>query len=277
VTRAGFGKVEISTSAIGAELMGYADRDDAACWPHGVDAPIAAAVAQACERLTPARVGAGWGSLAGHTVNGRRLEDPVDRAVLVRRVDDTAGAPLGLYYGFACHPVVLGADNREVSADRPGQAARILEQELGPVAVFGQGACADVNPLTARVRERIASAGDRDATCDTGPLGGHGVPRAAPDEPLDVMLVGLVGPGVLLLGQPGEVFAETGVDLRRELREAGVRHPFVVGCANGWRAYLAPRSAYPEGGYEVDWAVAMRHPEILQDDIRALVVGALAG
>ncbi len=77
-------------------------------------------------------------------------------------------------------------------------------------------------------------------------------------------------------GQPGEVFAETGVGLRRELREAGVRHLFVVGYANGWRAYLAPRSAYSEGGYEVDWAVAIRHPETLQDDIRALVVGALA-
>jgi neutral ceramidase len=388
VTRAGLGKVEISTSAIGAELMGYADRDggavavhdplfvralvlecggervalcsvdlcavnedvvaaarariarqsgagafiaaththsaphddDAACWPHGLDAPIAAAVAQACERLTPARVGAGWGSLAGHTVNRRRPEDPVDPAVLVVRVDDTAGAPLGLYYGFACHPVVLGADNRKVSADWPGQAARILERELGAVTVLGQGACADVNPLTDRIAagrsvydrsggtfaqaedlgravadevirvhrgiatgdvtgvwtRRIAVAGDRDATRDDGPLGGHGVPRAGPDEPLDVMLVGIDGPDVLLLGQPGEVFAETGVALRRELRTAGVRHPFVVGYANGWRAYLPPRCAYSEGGYEVDWAVAMRHPETLQDDIRALVVGALA-
>jgi hypothetical protein len=71
------------------------------------------------------------------------------------------------------------------------------------------------------------------------------------------------------------VFAQTGVDLRRRLRMAGVRHPFVVGYANGWRAYLPPADAFAEGGYEVDWARAMRHPERLQDDVRALVVGAL--
>jgi neutral ceramidase len=398
VTRAGFDKVEISMSAIGAELMGYANRDgaatsvhdplyvravaiecgdrrvalcsvdlcavnedvvaaararverecgvpagqllvsaththsaphddDSACWPDGLDARIAAAVAQACERLTPARVGAGWGLLAGHTLNRRRLEDPVDPAVFVMRIDAAGGAPLGVYYGFACHPVVLGPDNREVSGDWPGATARILEEALGPgaVAVFGQGACADVNPLTEGVRRQLAGgqtvydriggtfdeaehlgravaeevlrvhrgvatgevrglwarrfavATAHDGEPDPGPLGGHGAPRAAPDEPVDVMLLGIDGPDVVLLGQPGEVFGETGVDLRRRLREAGVRHPFVVGYANGWRAYLAPRSAYRDGGYEVEWARAMRLPETLQDDIRALVAGALGG
>ena len=97
------------------------------------------------------------------------------------------------------------------------------------------------------------------------------------DEPVEVMALGIDGPDVVLLAQPGEVFSETGVDLRRRLRAAGVRHPFVVGYANGWRAYLAPGCAYPEGGYEVEWAVAMRHPETLQDDIRALAIGALGG
>jgi hypothetical protein len=45
----------------------------------------------------------------------------------------------------------------------------------------------------------------------------------------------------------------------------------------GRRGYLSPADAFPEGGYEVDWARAMGHPETLQDDIRALVLGALAG
>jgi hypothetical protein len=422
VTRAGLGKVELSTSVIGAELMGYANRvggavsvhdplyaralviecagqrvalcsldlcavnedivaaarqrveresgiaaanvfvsaththsaphdDDARCWPGGLDAQIAAAVAQACGRLAPARVGAGWGLLHGHALNRRRLEDPVDPAVFVMRIDDAGGAPLGVYYGFACHPVVLGPDNLEVSGDWPGTTGRILEEDLGPgvVAVFAQGACADVNPFTEGVRQQFAEGrtvrvqleelsyygghaqdhgefdvGDRlggtfaeaehlgRAVADevlrvhrgvatrevtrvwtrqvvvprigeaalagargVAPLGGHGVPRAALDAPVEVMMLGIDGPDVVLLGQPGEVFSETGVDLRRRLREAGVRHPFVVGYANGWRAYLAPSCAYPEGGYEVDWAVAMHHPETLQDDIRALVAGAL--
>jgi hypothetical protein len=76
---------------------------------------------------------------------------------------------------------------------------------------------------------------------------------------------------VVLAGQPGEVFSETGAALRRALREAGVRHPFVVGYANGWRAYLAPASAYADGGYEVEWAQAMGLPQDLQDEIESLV------
>src|SRR6185436_17315773 len=82
--------------------------DDAQCWPQGLDAQIADCVAQACERLTPAAVGAGWGMLHGHSFNRRRFEDEVDPAVLVLRVDDLDGKTLGLYYGFGCQAVVLG-------------------------------------------------------------------------------------------------------------------------------------------------------------------------
>jgi neutral ceramidase len=416
VTRAGFAKVELSSSAIGAQLVGYANRegaavaihdplfartlvlehdgervamcsvdlcfvnedvvaatrdriarvagippervfvsaththsgpgdDDRVCFPGGLDTLIAESVVAACERLRPARVGAGWGMAHGHSLNRRRLEDPVDPAVFVIRIDDLEGAPLGLYYGFACHPVVLGPDNRDVSGDWPATSSDVVETELGPgaVAVFGQGACADVNPLTKGVRERFdhsravavqvegisyyGSADDRDRDFDVGdriggtfaeaerlgravaeetlrvhrgiepedvtglwtaqiaisqsgsggrngdgPLAGHGRPRAVPGLPLEVMLVGIDGPGVVLVGQPGEVFGETGISLRRELRRAGVRRPFVVGYANGWRAYLAPGHAYPDGGYEVDWARATGLPETLQDDIRDAVL-----
>jgi neutral ceramidase len=411
MTRAGFAKVEISTSVIGAELMGYGNReggavavhdplyaralvvergservalcsvdlcaidedvvgasrariesecgvaagsvlvaaththsgphdDDAACWADGLDARIAAAVAKACERLTPARVGVGWGTLPGQAVNRRRLEDPVDPAVLVVRIDDAAGAPLGMLFGFGCHPVVLGPDNRDVSADWPGHAAAVLEEALGQgaVAVFAQGASGDVNPLTAGVRERVAAGEEittevpgtsyygRGATYEIGdrrggsfaemrrmgdevaaealrawrgivpgavggvwtrqlmlaagkvcadPPGGHRRPRVAPDQPLEVMLLGV--DDLVLVGLPGEAFARTGVTLRRALRLTGARQPFVVTHANGRRGYLPPADAFAEGGYEVDWARAMGHPETLQDDIRALVLGAFGG
>ncbi|WCB93459.1 hypothetical protein DSM104299_02172 [Baekduia alba] len=321
--------------------------DDRACWPDGLAAEIAAAVAQASARMAPATVGAGWGTLSGHAVNRRRLEDPVDPAVFVLRVDRAYGAPLGVYFGFGCHPVVLGPDSRAVSGDWPATASRVLESELGPdaVAVFAQGACADVNPLTDGVRERIAAAstvsgqleavpyygsadgagepfdvGDRTGGTfaeaerlgraiadevrrvhrglaptavtgvwtrrlalgrppgaeprEPGPLGDHGVPRAGADAPIELLLVGLDGPGVVLVGQPGEVFGQTGVDLRRALRARGARHPFVVGYANGWRAYLPPADAWPDGGYEVDWARAQGLAPSLQDDARTLILNA---
>lgn len=323
--------------------------DDAGCWPDGLAGRIAAAVAEACARLRPATLGVGWDALHGHALNRRRLEDPVDPAVLAVRVDADDGAPLGVVFGHACHPVVLGPDNRQASADWPGVTARVLEERLGPgaVALFLPGACADVNPLTDGVRAAIAGAarvvgqlehvvypgGDPGpgATYDVGdrtggtfaeaeelgravadavlrvhgatapaavdglwteriavphpapdgpgapsPLGDHFLPRAALDDPLEVMLVGIDGPGVVLAGQPGEVFARTGAGLRRELRAAGVEHPYVVGYANGWRGYLAPADAFADGGYEVDWARAAGHAETLQDEIRTRVLAAVA-
>ena len=434
--RAGFGKVEISASVIGAKLQGYPHRvgealsvndplfvralvlecgedrvaicsvdlmavnedvvaaarvriarevgipsarvfvsaththsapfdNDERCWPDGLDAKIAEAVGQAFQRLAEARLGVGWGMLHGPAFNRRRLENPVDPSVFVLRIDDSDGAPLGVYYGYACHPVVLGADSLLVSADWPGCSSRMLESELGPeaVAVFGQGACADVNPLTDGVRRSMAAArtvqglavgtsyyggvdGEIDAfdvgernggkVAELEPLGravaqevlnvhrgiatedvrglwtrqiaiartgtptldgdddagsadgspappphswyrddaAHSAPRAGADVPLELMLIGIDGPGVVLVGQPGEVFAETGAVLRQALRSAGVRHPYVVGYANGWRGYLSPGEAYPDGGYEVNWARWVGLSQTLQDDIRQLVVQA---
>ena len=316
---------------------------DPACWPEGLEALIEQAVSQACEQLEPARVGVGWGMLHGHAVNRRRFEDPIDPAVFVMRVDADE-RPLGIYYSFACHPVVLGPDSRAVSGDWPAVASRALEAELGDgaVAVFGQGACGDVNPLTPPVQDRLANGsvvvsevgkryyglaepafeiGDRtggssadatrignavaqevllvrrgsipqeveklwtrqlqlDGRADSPPwrtptadhIAWTYTLRPRSDDPLEVMLVGIDGPGIVLVGQPGEPFVATGVDLRRALRDVGVAHPFVVGYANGYRSYLPPRHAFVDGGYEVGWAWWSRLSETLQDDIRALVL-----
>jgi neutral ceramidase len=321
--------------------------DDEGCWPDGLDAKIAEAVALACERLTPAVVGAGWGMLHGYTLNRRRFEDPVDPAVLVIRVDDLKGKTLGLWYGFGCHAVVLGADNLEVSGDFAGLCSGLLEAELGgeAVAIFAQGGAADVNPLTAGVREHLdqgrkvnsklewlsyygpvpaepgTDVGDREggtfaeaeemarALADevlrvhrgiepgavTGvwtrqmamgqpkepttehehPLHGHATPRAPVEEPLEIMLVGIDGPGVVLAGEPGDVFSETTIRLRRELRLAGVPYGFAVGYANGRRTYLPPDHAFPDGGYEVAWAKMRGLPETLQDEIRTAVLDVM--
>jgi neutral/alkaline ceramidase-like enzyme len=323
--------------------------DDVACFPDGLDALVEQAVARACDRLAPARVGAGWGMLHGHALNRRRLEDPVDPAVFAIRVDGEDGRALGVYYGFACHPVVMGPDSNLVSGDWPAIASRLLEAELGEgsVAVFGQGACADVNPLTPSVLARLAggrlvdstaqrlyygpdepvfAVGDRiggtpEETARIGeavarearrvhrgiapgdverlwtrqlevdpvsrtPASGTPIPGHMAHawkhaslferkDPLEVMLVGIDGPGIVLVGQPGEVFGDTGVDLRQALRNAGVAHPFVVGYANGFRLYLPPRHAFPDRGYEVEWAWSFNISETLQDDIRARVLDAI--
>lgn len=334
--------------------------DDTACWPRGLHTEIAEAVVEAQRRLEPACMGAGFGMLYGHSLNRRRLEDPIDPAVLAIRVDDLEGNALGAWYGFGCHPVVLGPDTMQVSGDWVSTASRIIETSLGrqAVAVFGQGASGDVNPLTDGVKKRLSESrtvlarihdlplagenpyygrpdgaaerfdiGDRaggtfreaaqlgeavaeevlrihrgtvlhdvtrlwtagitaGGTVVPAPAGpgedpwqGRGdrvKPRVGPGRPLKVMLLAVEGPDIMLVGQPGEVFSETGIGLRRELREVGIRYPFVVSYANGWRAYLPPARAFPEGGYEVVWALEMGTPSTLQEEIRSGIFEVLA-
>lgn len=311
---------------------------DAAIWPGGLAAPVADAVVEAAGRLEPATVDAGWGMLHGHSVNRRRLEDPVDPAVGVVRVDAEGGRPIGVLFTFGCHPVVLGPDNLLASGDWPGHASRSLEAYLGgeSVALFVQGGGADVNPLPVaadagvlpgtglaanapgssyyghdgsarRLTDRTGGSGEQltalgDAVAeevrrvhagirpmtssqlrvtrmpiDPGPPPGPGPepahvlerPRADPETPLEVMLIGISDAGILIVGQPGEVFAESSVALRRAVRRRGVPFPLPVACANGWRGYLPPIGAYDEGGYEVDWARAVGIGEKLQADVLA--------
>jgi hypothetical protein len=94
-------------------------------------------------------------------------------------------------------------------------------------------------------------------------------------DPLEVMAVGIEGPGVLLLGQPGEVFAESAVKVRAEMQRNGYAVPMSVSYANGWNGYLPPLDAFIEGGYEPQWPVMRgidpRVQEFLQAALHHLV------
>ena len=57
--------------------------------------------------------------------------------------DDGTGATL---FNHACHPVVLGHENLQISGDFAGAAARYIEEQTGEPALFINGACGDVNP-----------------------------------------------------------------------------------------------------------------------------------
>ena len=128
---------------------------------------IEASIAEAVSHLQNARIGWGTGSAyIGH--NRLRLQDdgtmawfernptmiptaPVDPTVTVLRVDRADGTPLAVLVNYACHPVVLGSDNRQYSADFPAAMNRTVEQALGGdvMSMFLQGAPGDINPYHA--------------------------------------------------------------------------------------------------------------------------------
>jgi neutral ceramidase len=129
---------------------------------------ITAAIQSAARSMAPARIGNGWGqiyigfnrrylrpdgSLEMFWRNETKISTtfPVDPAVGVIRVDNMDGKPMAVLVHYSCHPVVLGPDNLEYSADWPGEMRKYVEKELGlngssSMAFFLQGAPGDINP-----------------------------------------------------------------------------------------------------------------------------------
>ncbi|MFH1738977.1 MAG: neutral/alkaline non-lysosomal ceramidase N-terminal domain-containing protein [bacterium] len=118
----------------------------------------------ASEHLVPARVGTGYGEV--YIAHNRRYvqpdgtvkmlwrnatkihTSPVDPTVGVIRIDDSSGNPLAILVNYSCHPVVLGPDNLQYTADFPGAMARFVEKQFdhAPICFFLQGAPGDINP-----------------------------------------------------------------------------------------------------------------------------------
>jgi hypothetical protein len=71
--------------------------------------------------------------------------DPRVAALGLRRRD---GAFKAVVVNYPMHPVALGASNRQISADIPGQAALRLSRQLpgNPTVLVTNGACGNLNP-----------------------------------------------------------------------------------------------------------------------------------
>ena len=106
---------------------------------------------------------------------GQNPADPVVPYAHVLRFVAADGTGVTLF-NHACHPVVLGYENLQISGDFAGAAARYIEEQTGDKALFINGACGDVNP-------RITNGSFADVECLGEELGGavlEGLDAAAP-------------------------------------------------------------------------------------------------
>lgn len=86
-----------------------------------------------------------------HTAKGIVLgfnpAGPVDRSVLVLRVDGADGKPRAVLMGCACHCTSSGPGNFKIDGDYAGYAQSILQERLaGAQAMFMTGCGGDANP-----------------------------------------------------------------------------------------------------------------------------------
>ena len=110
----------------------------------------AAAARAAVESAVPAAVGAATGECNininrrpadtdGRLFTGRNWDGYVDPEVLVLGFDDAEGRPIATVLHYACHPTVLGPENKLLSPDYPGHARRVVEDTVGGLCLFLQG------------------------------------------------------------------------------------------------------------------------------------------
>ncbi|HZT81444.1 MAG TPA: neutral/alkaline non-lysosomal ceramidase N-terminal domain-containing protein [Gemmataceae bacterium] len=114
---------------------------------------LADLIAEAAKNLQPARVGVASKAVPFNRNRHTKLaEKPVDRELLVLRVEGADGKPIAHAVNFAAHPTMHDARVRKFSADYPGVLAALVEKETGAPCLFLQGAAGDLstNPGEAR-------------------------------------------------------------------------------------------------------------------------------
>ncbi|GGF27584.1 hypothetical protein GCM10011321_18740 [Youhaiella tibetensis] len=111
-----------------------------------LEAACVEAIDRAVANQRPARLFAGLGNDPDVARNRRHAGGTVDPAVPVLRIRDVDGAMIAVVASYACHPVVLGADNRLWTADYPHFVRRDIEAACpGAVALFVTGCTGDAN------------------------------------------------------------------------------------------------------------------------------------
>jgi hypothetical protein len=101
---------------------------------------------QAYKNLESAQIGFGKGRLDTMTRNRQQNNNEVidpDVGVLKVQKKDSREM-IATLANFTGHPVILGGNNLLVSCEYPGVACTTVENVLGGVAIFTQGACGDV-------------------------------------------------------------------------------------------------------------------------------------
>lgn len=249
-----------------------------AAWMSRLEAAIGEALASAFAARRPARLAFSRAEDPDVARNRRRADGPVDRALTALWVLDEDGAARAVLINYACHPVVLGPDNRLWTADYPHFTRAKLEAESGAVALFLTGCVGDVNTghspaasmsLAPRAERSFAAAeriggriAERVSATSREPLGADAsaaeawvdlpfqrdgdVSEALAPVPARVSL--LNWGGLRIVGFPGEIFAATGLEARARLGGGAV---MPAGFCEDNPGYVPPAEEYARGGYEV--------------------------
>lgn len=217
-------------------------------------------------------------------VLGRNPSLPIDREVQVLKLTRADRNELaGVLFAYATHSTSLGPRNHLISGDVHGLAAQFLEKYLGAGIVTPEfaGASGNIDPwyrvlpefnttngwipepvmlgtllgqevahvlrgIQKPVTNSVIKSAIKTVSLPGKPRGDTQATAANTTTPL-VVTVGCVG-DIAFVGMGGEVFTEIGLAIKAA---SPFGNTFILTHCNGAAGYLPIRSAYPEGGYEV--------------------------
>lgn len=110
---------------------------------------VATTIGEAYESRRPSTLKLGSAHLDTISMNRRHPDWAIDPVLRVLLVDGEDG-PIVTLLNFACHATVLTGENLLLSAEFPGAACRLIQQETNAIAVYLNGACGNVNPVWIR-------------------------------------------------------------------------------------------------------------------------------
>lgn len=145
----------------GMSLRGEADEDKV--FTQFLVDQITEVVKEAQGALRPATLSFAYGHLDNITRNRQQnntvVIDPEVGVLKVQAADSRE--IIGVLVNFTGHPVILGSDNLKLSSEYPGRTAAVVEEVLGGVCVYTQGACGDITMIrSGDPREEIKRIGN---------------------------------------------------------------------------------------------------------------------
>jgi hypothetical protein len=212
---------------------------------------------------------------------GLNPDGPVDRQANLIRIQRTDGSPIAVVVNYAMHGTVMSGQNLQISGDAPGVVAAYLEDQLGGIALYVNGAAGNIAPIysvyadasSGHLSQFRVLLGDRVIAAVRAMTPGTGrvvirhavqiveTPRrpdlgwpeelaayATPDRarirlPLRFLAIN----DTVIWSAPVEMFCEIALNIRDR---SPFNRTFYFGYTNGWFGYMPTAKGFEEGGYE---------------------------
>lgn len=257
-------------------------------WIKTAEKKIAGAIMEASRNMQPASIGGGKGEVregfnrrivkANGEVfmmwrNEERLPTgPLDYELGVISIQGDNG-PIATLVNFTCHPVVLGPDNLEYSADYPGAMANYVSAQIGGEVMYLPGAQGDINPFEDKqpvdqggfeqverlgtvIGQEVVRVSKRIVDVDSNPelkVRQEHIPLSKREDIWREEVAFQAEINSVMLGQeiafatfPGEFFVEHGLSLKSR---SPIPYTFFVGYTNDALFYFPTIQSTTEGGY----------------------------